>query len=318
MSATSFRFLRTLAPLLLVASGSVLSRAQVSQGMASNVVKIPFGFRSGTVNANGTTLHYVRGGTGPAVILLHGFPEDWYEFHLIMPRLAKTFTVVAVDLRGVGQSAPSASGHDAANLAEDIHQLAAQLQLEQVYVVGHDIGGMVAYAFVRRYPQTARGAMILDVAFPGLDPWEEILANPAFWHIRFHQTELPEKIVAERQQIYFRYFLSARHFSDADVTHYTESYRDPDHLRTAFEFYRAFPEDAKFYAEQRGPVTLPIVLGVGETDAFAPFLPRIAEAMRAHGCTNVKTEIVKASAHYVVEEQPAAVAELIERYAGSE
>lgn len=314
MSASSLRFLRRLAPLLLVVFGSVLNRAQVRQAIASNVVKIPSGFRSGNVNANGTTLHYVRGGTGPAVILLHGFPEDWYEFRLIMPRLAKTFTVVAVDLRGVGQSAPSPTGYDAANLAEDIHQLAAQLKLEQAYLVGHDIGGMVAYAFVRLYPQTARGAMILDVAFPGLDPWQEILANPAFWHIRFHQTDLPGKILAGRQQIYFRYFLSSEHFRDADVTHYADSYRDPDHLRTAFEFYRAFPADAKFYTEQRNPIALPIVLGVGETDAFAPFLPRIAEAMRAQGCTHVKTEIVEGSAHYVVEERPQAVAELIERY----
>ena len=73
---------------------------------------------------NGTTLHYVRGGTGSAVLVLHGFPQDWYEFHHIMPRLAKKFTVIAVDLRGVGRSAATPGGYDAANMAEDIHQLA--------------------------------------------------------------------------------------------------------------------------------------------------------------------------------------------------
>src|SRR5262245_13592766 len=65
------------------------------------------GFTSNTAQVNGTTLHYVRGGNGPVLILLHGFPEDWYEFRLMMPRLAKSFTVVAIDLRGVGESAPS-------------------------------------------------------------------------------------------------------------------------------------------------------------------------------------------------------------------
>jgi pimeloyl-ACP methyl ester carboxylesterase len=273
------------------------------------------GFESNFVAVNGTTLHYVRGGTGPAVVLIHGFPEDWYEFRKVMPLLAKRFTVVAVDLRGVGGSAATPGGYDAANLAEDIHQLAAQLHLEHVYLFGHDIGGMVAYAFARRYPQEARGVMILDVAFPGLDPWKEIEGQPAFWHIRFHQTDLPEKLVAGRQAIYFRYFLWAEQFSNADVAHYAKSYGDAEHLRTAFELYRAFPENGKFNAEQRTAIDLPFVLGSGELDAFANFVPRIAEAMRAHGCANVRTTIIRGSVHYVAEEQPKAVAELILRYA---
>ena len=128
----------------------------------------------------------------------------------------------------------------------------------------------------------------------------------------------PRNLLPARQAIYFRYFLSPEHFSDADVAHYADSYRDPDHLSAAFESCRAFPDDAKFFAAQRNPIDLPFVLGAGEKDAFAPFVPRIATAMRAHGCANVKTEIIKGSAHYVAEEQPDAVADLIERYAGSE
>jgi len=135
-------------------------------------------------------------------LLLHGFPQDWYEFHQIMPRLAKQFTVIAVDLRGVGGSAASADGYDAANMAKDIHQLAEQLHLERVYVAGHDIGGMVAYAFARLYPETIRGVMMLDAPLPGLGPWEEIKANPIAWHINFHQApELPERLLAGRQAI---------------------------------------------------------------------------------------------------------------------
>src|SRR5215469_772413 len=187
-----------------------------AQGVQSNTAAVAQqvlkGFESKLAQVNGTQLHYVRGGSGPAVVLLHGFPEDWYEFRLIMPRLTKRFTVIAVDLRGVGESAPSDSGYDAANLAEDVHQLVTSLGLEHFYVFGHDIGGMVAYAFARRYPGMTRGLMIFDVALPGLDPWQDILDHPAFWHIRFHQTELPEKLVAGRQSEYFRYFLSK--FSD--------------------------------------------------------------------------------------------------------
>lgn len=233
-----------------------------------------------------------------------------------MPRLAKKFTVVAVDLRGVGESAPSQTGYDAANLAEDVHQLIINLGLEHVYVFGHDIGGMVAYALARRYPQSLRAAMILDVAFPGLDPWQDILGHPAFWHVRFHQTDLPEKLVSGRQAEYFRYFLM--HFSDAEVDHYAHSYRDPDHLRAAFETYRAFPANEKLFAAQRDHTNLPMIIGSGEHDAFAEFVPRIAAAMRAHGCMNLKAETVKGAVHYVAEEKPEAVADLIKHYATSD
>ena len=296
-----------------------LASLAYAQSMQSSESRFPVelgrGFESKFAQVNGTQLHYVRGGSGPALILLHGFPEDWYEFRLVMPRLANRFTVVAVDLRGVGDSAPAESGYDAANLAKDIYQLIRALGLEHVYVFGHDIGGIVAYAFARRYPQSARGVMILDSAVPGLDPWRDILGHPAFWHVRFHQTNLPEKLVSGRQAEYFRYFLSQ--FSDVDVDHYAHAYRDPDHLRAAFETYRAFPADEKFFAAQRSRLDLPIVVGSGEHDAFAEFLPRIAAAMRAYGCANLKVETVQ-GAHYVAEEKPEAVEELIERYAGTD
>jgi len=291
-----------------------LAYAQPMQPRAASLAEqLGSGFESRFAQVNGTRLHYVRGGSGPALILLHGFPEDWYEFRLVMPRLAKTFTVVAVDLRGVGESESSETGYEAANLAEDIHQLIVSLGLEHVYVFGHDIGGIVAYAFARLYPQSARGVMILDVAFPGLDPWHDILGHPAFWHVRFHQTELPEKLVSGRQAEYFRYFLSQ--FSDTELGHYAHSYRDPDHLRAAFASYRAFPADERFFAAQGSHIDLPIVIGSGEHDVFAEFLPRIAAALRIHGCMNLKTETVKGAAHYVAEEKPEAVAELMERYA---
>src|ERR1700693_36168 len=82
------------------------------------VAKLGKGFVSYTAKVNGTTLYYVRGGTGPAVILVHGFSQDWYEFRHIMPRLAKQFTVIAIDLRGIGGSSPTPSGYDAANMGE--------------------------------------------------------------------------------------------------------------------------------------------------------------------------------------------------------
>src|SRR5260370_23158478 len=131
-----------------------------------------------------------------------------------MAVVGKQVTVVAVDLRGIGGSAETAGGYDAANMAEDVHQLVEHLHLEHVYLVGHDIGGMVAYAFVRRYPETSRGVMIIDVPLPGIGPWHAVKAAPFAWHIMFHQTpDLPEQLLAGRETIYFRHFLDRDTFS---------------------------------------------------------------------------------------------------------
>jgi pimeloyl-ACP methyl ester carboxylesterase len=299
----------------LVAS-CILARSQATQTSNSAVAGLGGGFVSMTAPVNGTTLHYVRGGTGPAVVLLHGFPEDWYEYHRVMPLLVKHFTVVAVDLRGIGGSAATPDGYDAANMAEDVHQLVEHLHLEHVYVVGHDVGGMVAYAFVRRFPETSRGVMLLDAPVPGLGPWDAVKGNPMIWHIHFQQTpDLPEQLIAGREAIYFRHFLDSGTFSDADVARYARAYAAPKHLHALLEMYRAFPANEKFNAAQSSAINVPLVLAPGENSPFEKLMPGFAEALRDHGCENVKVEVIKNSVHYVADEQPEAVAQLIERYA---
>lgn len=308
--------LKALVVFVVVACAAIRGQSSSKQPTDPVLATLGPGFVSDTAQVNGTTLHYVRGGTGPAVILLHAFPQDWYEYHRVMPRLARQFTVVAVDLRGIGGSAVTTDGYDAANMAEDVHQLAERLHLEHVYVVGHDIGGMVAYAFARRYPETSRGVMMLDIPLPGLGPWDAVKANPITWHMNFQQTpDLPEQLIAGREAIYFRHFLDKRTFSDADVAHYAKSYAAPEHLRALLEIYRAFPANEQFNAAQQSAIGLPLVLAPGENSPFEKLMPSFAEALRAHGCANVKVEVIKNSVHYVVDEQPDAVAELIKRYA---
>lgn len=280
-------------------------------------------FTSETATANGISLHYVRGGAGPAVVLLHGYPQDWYEWHRVMPRLARRFTVVAVDLRGVGRSGVTANGYDAETLAEDIHSLVQHLGLERIYLAGHDIGGMVTYAYARLYPETLRGAMILDVPLPGVEPWESVTVDPLLWHFEFHQTpHVPEALVAGRQEAYFRLAFFDRFagdpsvFTDEELARYAESYAAPDRLRAGFAFYRAFPANAQFNRSRRTPIDVPIVLAGGE-HAVGQINPVIAEALRELGVRDVKTEQIANSGHYVADEQPDAVAALIERYAGN-
>jgi pimeloyl-ACP methyl ester carboxylesterase len=317
---TRCTMMRMLAVALAIACAGISAPSPAQQPVDPAVAELGGGFVSGTADVNGTTLHYVRGGTGPAVILLHGFPQDWYEFHQVVPRLATRFTVIAPDLRGIGGSKATSGGYDAANLAEDIRQLAERLKLERAYLVGHDLGGIVTYAFARLYPNETRGVMILDVPLPGIEPWEDVKADPLLWHINFHQTpDLPEQLIAGRQAVYLRHFWSlgtvkGDAISDDDAAHYAGAYAEAEQLHAGFEMYRAFPVNEKFNATQRSAIDLPLVLAGGE-QGFGPLLPGLAETLRSHGWTNVSVEIIENSGHYVADEQPDAVAALIERYA---
>ena len=292
-----------------------LSQSQIHEqsSIAYGLDKV---FLSESAIVNGTTLHYVRGGTGPAVILIHGFPQDWLEYRTIMPRLAKQFTVLAVDLRGIGGSTPASDGYDAANMAEDIYQLASVLKLKQVYIVGHDIGGHVAYAFVRRFPQMTRGAMILDTPIPGIEGWEEVQGAPFMWHMHFMQVPgLAEKLVDGRQAAYLGYFFQFGEFTQEEIAHYIKAYGTGAQLHAIFEMYRAFPANAQFNAAERGPMPHPLFFGTGDGSPFAKLVPKIAAGLRANGCTHVETGLIHGAVHYLVEDQPDQVTELIERYA---
>jgi pimeloyl-ACP methyl ester carboxylesterase len=274
----------------------------------------PSGFTSGTVQTNGTSLHYVRGGHGPAVILVHGFPEDWVEYRAIMPRLAKQFTVVAVDLPGIGGSAPSTDGYDAPTLASGIHAVAESLKLERPYLVGHDLGGIVSYAYVRRFPDTLRGAMILDVPVPGIAGWDQSIQG--LWHIGFIQTpgQFAEKLVDGREAVFLGWCYDQGKFSPAERAYYVERYGAPQ-VHAAFEIYREFPKDGEWNAAKTAPNATPLVVVVGEKSFFSGYRQIFVDGYRAKGMTQVESDVIPSASHYVVADNPDGVAEVIERYA---
>jgi pimeloyl-ACP methyl ester carboxylesterase len=287
----------------------------------SAVAQLGGDFASGTVTANGTTIHYVRGGRGPALVLLHGFPQDWFEWRRLMPRLAERFTVIAVDLRGVGGSAAPADGYAASDLAKDVHELVGALGIDRAHVVGHDIGGWVAYAFARLYPDSTSSVLVMETPIPGIEPFLNLEIDVSLWHGEFHMIpDLPERLVAGRQAIYFRYFFDVGTndnsvVTDADVEHYAKAYGDPDHLRSAFEVYRALPANMTFNAERTTTIDVPLLL-VGGERVFGSVMPALAENLRAHhGWTDVHVEVLENGRHYLAEERPGDVAELIERHA---
>ena len=276
----------------------------------------PPGFESATLRVDGSSLHCVRGGSGPAVILLHGWPEDWTAYREIMPRLAKRFTVIAVDLPGIGRSGPAAGGYDAANLSATIRGLTQTLRLEQPYIVGHDLGAHVTYAYLRRFPDTLRGAMILDTPVAGVGG-DEAGSNPALWHVGFIQAPgLAEKLVPGRQAAFLDYFFSIGRFTREKRAYYARIYGAPQ-LHAAFEIFRALPRNASFNAARTEPVSVPLVVAAGENFMFSTLLPTFVEGYRAKGLARVESTRIPNAGHYLLADNPQAVAELIERNASN-
>ena len=280
------------------------------------------GFTSASVDVNGITLHYVRGGSGPTVLLVHGFPQDWYEWRGVMPGLAATFTVIAVDLRGVGRSEAPRDGYDAATMAEDLHQLVEQLDVGPVYIAGHDIGGWVAYAYARLHPDATAGVMVVETLLPGIEPFADADIDVSLWHGEFHMIpDLPEALVADRQATYFRHFFDIGTrgtdvITEEDLQHYAEAYGDADHLRAAFEVYRAIPANIAFNSGQQNAIDVPMLLAGGE-HVFGPVLEDVASNLRTNfGWSDVEVEVIDDGQHYLVEERPDDIIGLIRRHAG--
>lgn len=173
----------------------------------SNSTEFNRTFTHHTANANGVRLHYVTGGHGEPVILLHGFASTWYMWRHVMPELAKRYTVIAPDLRGVGDSAKPTTGYDKRTMAEDIYQLVRQLGYQRIFLVGHDIGLNVAYSYAAAHPEDVRRLVLLEGLLPGVGDWDEMKRNPIFWHFGFHSVpNLPEALVQGRERIYLNEF----------------------------------------------------------------------------------------------------------------
>lgn len=190
------------------------------------------------------------------------------------------------------------------------------MRLERPYLVGHDLGGIVTYAYLRQFSDEMRGAMILDAPIPGLPAWEESTAS--FWHIRFIQErdQLAEKLIVGRQDVFLGWSLSLGNFSERQRAYYVDSY-GPEQLHAAFEIFRAFPQDAEWNQHQTGPIPIPVVIGIGDNSFFAPFLDKFVQGCRGRGISNVAGVHIPDTRHYLLTENPEAVSDLIEKCVGA-
>ena len=267
---------------------------------------------------DGATLHVAEAGeTGaPAMLLLHGWPESWAAFEGVMEALQGDAHVVAIDLPGIGASTTSPSSGDKRALAGCVHGVVARLGLAGATLVGHDVGGMVAYAFLQRFPDAVARAVIMNTAIPGIDPWDDVVGNPHIWHFAFHAVpDLPEILVGGHEVDYFAYFqhaLSARpEGATARARRHAEAYSRASALQAGFDWYRAFAQDARDNRAACGRrIDKPVLyLRGGEEQGIA--LERYVDGLRAGGLANVRGEVVPGSGHFAPEEQPRALADAL-------
>ncbi|MFG1465123.1 alpha/beta hydrolase [Xanthobacter sp. DSM 24535] len=223
-------------------------------------------------DVNGARLHYVIGGVGPKIVLLHGFPYTWMLWRELMPLLADAgFTVIAADLRGLGHSSKPEDGYDCLNVAEDIREIVRLSGGGPINLVGVDIGAMVAYAYASRHPQEIGALVFAESLIPGFGLEE--LMNPAtggYWHFGFHaQVDVASMLTEGKEAAYllpwYGMMSAAPDASDRAKTMYLPHYAAPGGMRGGFKHYETLVADGKANrAAFAGKLPVPVLVLSGE------------------------------------------------------
>ena len=263
-------------------------------------------FSHQTAHVNGIDVHYVIGGQGFPVILLHGWPETWYSWRKIMPALAQQYTVIAPDSRGMGETQRTEIGYDASTLADDAYSLVQSLGFQQAYVVGFDLGVSTAYAYAAKYRDAVQRLVILEIPVEAFGREELIAKRNLFWFGLFQASDgLAESLAEGREETFLGWFYShltrvKSAFTPDDIAEYVHAYSGRDALRAGFEWYRASATNAQLFTDYgKKRLSIPVLaLGGGNSGAGWPLygMAQLAD--------NVSGGNVPTCGHYIPEEQP--------------
>jgi pimeloyl-ACP methyl ester carboxylesterase len=256
---------------------------------------------------NGMTMHYVRAGQGPPLVLLHGWGSTWYMWRRLIAPLAERFTVIAPDLRGIGDSSKEAGGYDKLNLARDVHALVQELELGPIHLVGHDWGGPVAYLYAAGLRAPVRQLAMLETLVFGVEYEMDIRLTSELWHNAFHSVrDIPEMLTAGRERQYLQYFYEVNSYNPSAiepeaVDEYVRCYSGLGAMRAGFEWYRTMDEDVP--AMQKAAetkLTIPVLALGGDVSLGATPV----NAMRAVA-EDVQGGVIERCGHWMPEEQSA-------------
>jgi len=276
---------------------------------------LPAAFTARTVHSPAGADIYVRSaGHGPVVVLIHGYAETSNSWAPLAAELVKTYTVVVPDLRGIGRSSRPAGGYDKKTQAADIRAVVTTLGYDRAFVVSHDIGIMVAYAYAALYPDKVERLVVMDAPIPGIAPWDDIIKDHRLWHFSFWGPD-EDRLAAGRERIYldriWNSFTGDPHQPDeATRAYYAAQYAQPGAMHAGFEHFKAFSQDAQDnQVFSRAKLTMP-VLAVGGEKSFGA---TEAVVMR-NVAVNVREAVVPGAGHWLMEENPTYTVALIRDY----
>ncbi|MEU4197175.1 alpha/beta hydrolase [Kribbella sp. NPDC026611] len=282
--------------------GSVAQAPDLPAGFAAT-------FSSRFIETAGLRQHAVVGGSGPAVLLIHGWPENWYAWRFVMPSLAQNHTVIAVDQRGLGLTGKPDDGYDAGTLAGDLIALMDVLGHERFAVIGHDTGVVAAYALAADHPDRVDRLAVAEIPGPpGAVPAPPLFVpgplNDKVWHIPFNRAgKVAEQLVQGKEHIFFGYEFAiqgGKPLSETVIDYYVQGFTNPESLRGCFGFYRAWDATmAQNKVRATQPLPMP-VLAIGGADSWAD---HVADGMRPVAA-NVQGAVIAAAGHWVAEQAP--------------
>ncbi len=303
----SFRFV-ALAIVCIVC----LTRPTTAQDAAPSVSPSPpSGFVSRSVSVDGRNVHVLVGGHGAPIMLLHGWPETSYAWHVVAPQLARTRMVIVPDLPGLGDSDSPTGGYDTRNIARILHAMVVQLGVSRIDLVGHDVGMWVAYRYAVDYGASIRRLVLMDAALPGIgaEPPKTRASNMKSFQFALNAVpELPEQLVAGRDQTFLDWFFHNKSVQTAavmrDAPVFVAAYARPGHETAGFAYYRAVfntpVNDTELNkASSTTKLQMP-VLALGGASGEGPAVLAAAHIV----ATNVSGGVIPDSGHYIEEEQP--------------
>ena len=296
-----------------------MSDTSLAQPWSHPVTDMP-GFAHYYATVEGVRLHYVKGGNpqGEVLLLLAGFPQNWYAWRQVMARLADRYLIIAPDLPGQGDSDKPQFGYDTLALAGKVQGLMQKLGMDRYYLAAHDVGAWVAWPYAMRYSQQVVRLALLDAGIPGITLPDALPVTPdtawKTWHFAFHLLpDLPEALIAGREEIYLEWFLrrktaSPEAISDADMSEYLRLLTQNGALRAGLAPYREVATSAaqNRALREEGKLTLPLLAISADQGSIAD----MAAPLRQFA-DNVTGITIEHSGHFIPDEQPQALAEAL-------
>lgn len=266
------------------------------------------GYESHTANLSAVKIHYLKAGLGQkTLVLIHGFGDTSHMWIPLFDEFGKDYTIIAPDMRGLGESSRPMAGYDKKTIASDIHELVKSLGYQKIDLVGHDIGLMVAYAYAAQYSNEVEKLALLEAPIPGIgDIWQKIYTTPALWHFHFVFSPVALDLVKGRERLFLEHFWQTlsphpETFSEADRRIYAEAYAQEGAMRAAFEMFKAFDRQDATDNRQFAAAKLPMKVLTIEGDKAMGGALEVQSKIIA---SNVTSITLGDTGHWIMEQRP--------------